>query len=327
MKIIDHVLLTKGARRFGVDVSDLERIGGFTNNVFEVNSDRGTFIIKYYPSSMYEKHSIESELDWIIYLFESGVNVTAPIASINGKLLEVALNSEEEVCWVVAFKKAKGKFVDVSNEEEWNSNLFYSWGKTLGKIHFLSKQYQPTSEKIKRKDWNNGILFTDAIRVSEAIKRKWETFIHELNKLPKDKNCYGMIHHDLHHKNFYLYKNEIVLFDFGDCEYNWFVYDIAIVLYHALQAVNKIKQERKEFALQFIHSFLKGYQTKNQLHSDWLLKIPFFLNYRQIYSYMYFSTFLTNEQQKNDRTKRAIHRLKIKIENDIPVLNFHLTVF
>jgi amicoumacin kinase len=133
LKIIDQILLTKGARRFGVNLSDLKQIGGFTNNVFEVNSDRGTFMIKYYPSSMYEKHSIESELDWIIYLFESGVNVTAPIVSINGKLLEVVVLNNEEVCWVVAFEKAKGKFVDVSNDEEWNSNLFYSWGKTLGK--------------------------------------------------------------------------------------------------------------------------------------------------------------------------------------------------
>jgi amicoumacin kinase len=82
---------------------------------------------------------------------ESGVNVTAPIASINRKFLEVVALNNEEVCWVAAFEKAKGKFVNVSNREEWNSNLFYSWGKTLGKVHFLSKQYQPTSEKIKGK--------------------------------------------------------------------------------------------------------------------------------------------------------------------------------
>ncbi|API92552.1 MULTISPECIES: phosphotransferase enzyme family protein [unclassified Virgibacillus] len=322
--IIKSKLLSKGASLFNVNVSDLKLIGGFSNNVFEVNSSKGTFIIKYYPSSMYERHSIASELDWITYLSESGVNVTIPIASINNKLLEVIILNNEEVCYVSAFEKAKGEFVDVFNNKEWNASLFYTWGRTLGKIHRLSKSYRPTDPKIKRKDWDSGLLFTDAILVNNLIKQKWENFIHDLNKLPKDKNGYGMIHHDLHHKNFYLFKKELVLFDFGDCEYSWFVYDIAIVLYHALQVVDD--REKKDFVYKFIRPFLKGYQTEHQLQSDWLLKIRFFLNYRQIYSYIYFSTYLTNEQQKNDRTKQAIQRLKTKIENDIPVLDFHLSI-
>lgn len=90
----------------------------------------------------------------------------------------------------------------------------------------------------------------------------------ELGKLSKGRNCYGMIHHDLHHKNFYINNKEIVLFDFGDCECNWFVYDIAIVLYHALQVINGNDVQREDFALQFTKSFLKGYNTENQLDSS-----------------------------------------------------------
>ncbi|NBJ70349.1 MULTISPECIES: phosphotransferase [Clostridia] len=322
---MDSKLLGKGARLFDVDGSDLKLIGGFSNNVFEVNSSKGTFIIKYYPSSMYERYSIAAELEWITYLSESGVNVTTPIASINNKLLEVIILNNEEVCYVSAFEKAKGEFVDVSNNKVWNASFFYTWGRTLGKIHRLSKLYRPTDPKMKRKDGESGLLFINSILVSKLIKRKWENFIHNLKKLPKDNNGYGMIHHDLHHKNFYLYKKELVLFDFGDCEYSWFVYDIAIVLYHALQVVDN--REKKDFVYKFIRPFLKGYQTENQLQSDWLLKIPFFLNYRQIYSYMYFSTYLTNEQRKNGKTKQAIQRLKTKIENGIPVLDFQLPVF
>ncbi|MEC5425840.1 phosphotransferase [Virgibacillus sp. C22-A2] len=321
---IDDILLSKGARKFGANVSDLKLIGGFSNNVFECRGDSGNYILKYYLSTNYEKGSIESELDWILYLFKSGVNVTVPFPSLSGSLLEVVQLNNKEECWIVAFEKARGNFINVSNKGEWNSDTFYRWGKTLGEIHSLSKLYKP----INKKDWNSGLLFSEANNVSEEIRRKWDMYINKLEKLPKDKNSYGMIHNDLHHKNFYINNKEIILFDFGDCEYNWFVYDIAIVLYHALQTINENDfQARRDFALQFTHSFLKGYKTENHVDSSWLMKIPFFLNYRQIYSYMYFSKYLTEEQKSKGRIKEALNSMKIKIENDIPYLDIQFIFF
>lgn len=89
-----------------------------------------------------------------------------------------------------------------------------------------------------------------------------------------------------------------------------------------MQTINENDlQARKDFALQFTHSFLKGYKTENQVDSNWLMKIPFFLNYRQLYSYMYFSNNLTEEQKSNGRVKKALSSMKIKIENDIPYLD------
>ncbi|MFD1174550.1 phosphotransferase enzyme family protein [Oceanobacillus picturae] len=294
-------------------------MGGFTDNVFEYKGKKGNFILKYYVSSHYEKSSLESELDWILYLDEAGVNVTTPLSSLRGILLEtVQLNNEEE-CWIVAFEKAEGKFVSVSDKREWNPDFFYTWGKTLGEIHSLSKKYKPITN---RNEWNSGPIFTAPKNVSSEIKTRWNMYIQELGKLSKGVDCYGMIHHDLHHKNFYINNKEIVLFDFGDCECNWFVYDIAIVLYHALQTINENdSQERKEFALQFFQPFLRGYKTENQLDPSWLKKIPIFLNYRQIYSYMYLSNYLTEEQKSKGKTKEALSRMKINIENDKPYLN------
>lgn len=64
---------------------------------------------------------------------------------------------------------------------------------------------------------------------------------------------------------------------------------IAIVLYHALQTVSDDNvREREGFAIVFLRSFLNGYTRENRLEPKWLLKIPFFLTFRQIYSYLYF---------------------------------------
>ena len=170
-----------------------------------------------------------------------------------------------------------------------------------------------------------GNLFSGNFKdVSKVVLQKWEEFAGELNKLPKDKNGYGMIHNDLHQRNFYVHNNEIILFDFGDCEYNWFIYDIAIVLYHAVQTVdeNDIKG-REEFAHQFIKVFLEGYLTENHLDSYWISKLSFFLNYRRIYSYMYFSKFLTKQQKSDKRVKDILIGMKKKIESDVPYLDIN----
>ena len=326
---MDKILLSKGAMKFEVDISELQLVGGFSNNVFEYNGDGENLILKFYLSSKYKKDSIRAELDWIRFLHQSGINVTAPLYSVDGNYLEIIQVDNKEECYVLAFEKAKGNFISVSDSGSWNKDFFYNWGKTLGKIHYLSKKYKPLDESIKKQDWNEGLLFTETFEdVNDVIVEKWGQFIKEIKSLPKNINCYGMIHNDLHQKNFYIYNKEIVLFDFGDCEYNWFVYDIAIVLYHAVQTIDENDlQGRRDFAIQFIQSFLQGYLQKNNLDSYWLSKLPFFLDYRQIFSYIYFLRFLNEEQKSNEKVKDILNGMRSRIENDVPFLDIQYKDF
>ncbi|WP_249872863.1 phosphotransferase enzyme family protein [Oceanobacillus saliphilus] len=318
---MDKVILSKGADRFDVGGSELQLLGGFSNNVFECMRNGESFILKFYTSSVYRKDSIIAELDWIRFLHSSGINVTPPLLSNNGKYIETIKLEVERECYVLAFEKAKGSFINVNDKRTWNKDFYYIWGKTLGKMHCLSKNYSPDGT-IKKQGWNMGYLFSGNFKeVSKVVVQKWEEFVGELNKLPKDKNGYGMIHNDLHQRNFYVHNDEIILFDFGDCEYNWFIYDIAIVLYHAVQSIdeNEIKG-REEFAHLFIKAFLEGYLTENNLSSFWLAKLPFFLNYRRIFSYIYFSQFLNKQQKNNEKVKIILKGMQKKIESDVPYL-------
>ncbi|MBU9723037.1 MULTISPECIES: phosphotransferase enzyme family protein [Bacillaceae] len=320
---MDKTILSKGVTIFNVDVSSLKLIGGFSNNVFEGVRNSKKVILKFYPSSKYNKDSIIAELDWISFLFKSGVKVTAPIYSSNNRLIEVIrINNGEEYC-VVAFEKAKGTFINTSDKNTWNKDIFYKLGKTMGRIHFLSKQYQPSDRSIKRQEWDMGPLFSEYFGNGyEGVVVKWEKYINMLNQLPMDIEGYGMIHNDLHQGNFFLYNNEVILFDFGDCEYNWFVYDIAIVLYHAVQSISDEDSHRRlEFATIFMKAFLHGYSKENNLDSYWLAKLPFFLNYRQIYSYIYFERFLNEDQKINKKTKQKLNTMRARIESDTPFVN------
>lgn len=326
---MDKSVLAKGAFKYNVDVSTLQLLGGFSNNVFECIRNGEKMILKFYPSSKYKKDSIYAEVDWINFLYSSGVNVTEPIYSANDKLIEVIRLENDEECYVVAFEKAKGTFINTADTEIWNENFFYKLGKTLGKIHLLSKNYKLSHKKIKKQDWNKSLLFTESLdHVSEIVVEKWEKFITDLNQLPINTDGYGMIHNDLHQNNYYIYNNEIILFDFGDCEYNWFIYDIAIVLYHSVQTIDENDREaRNNFAIIFIKSFLQGYLEENKLDSYWLSKLPFFLNYRQIYSYIYFETFLNEEQKNIEKVIQILNRMKNNIEADVNYLDLSFEDF
>lgn len=322
---MEKAILTEGAERFNVKASELKLLGGFANNVFEWVGQGEPFIVKFCSSKDYNLKMLKTELDWTTYLSHSGINITAPLLSKQGNHIEVFPADHGGEWMVLAFEKAKGQLVDESDPNSWNEDLFYTWGKVMGRIHALSKTYKPINETITEQEWYQGKLFNQRFEsISEVVLQKWNGYIRQLQQLPKGRNSYGIIHNDLHQQNFFVHQGELVLFDFGDCEYHWFAYDISISLYHALQRIPRSDtKKRSDFASRFIQSFMKGYSTENSLDPFWLSKIPFFLNYRQVFSYLYFCTFLSNEQKKNERIKKMLINMRDCIENEIPYIELN----
>ncbi|MDV2887440.1 hypothetical protein RYX45_19855, partial [Alkalihalophilus pseudofirmus] len=70
-------------------------------------------------------------------------------------------------------------------------------------------------------------------------------------------------------------------------------------------------------------SFIRGYMRARQLNEKALLKIPFFINYRQIYSYVYFINYLSVEQKKQVQVTNMLKKMKNNIEKHIPYLNIN----
>ena len=57
-----------------------------------------------------------------------------------------------------------------------------------------------------------------------------------LHKLPKDDQSFGLIHGDFGATNYRYKDNRLCVFDFDDCCYHWFAYDLAITIYpHGLR--------------------------------------------------------------------------------------------
>lgn len=310
-------IVKEACRRFKGTESSLRLLGGFYENVFEYERDGEACVLKLIPIAGKDRDLVYSEYQWVSYLRQQGINIPRQVLSTRGQTVEV-IQRLPVPCCVISFKKASGKFVDEQNPAEWNAFLFRRWGQVMGKMHALSGQFHQRENVPLFEEWNEGEIFHRDLSFAEgAILDRWSTFVEKIETFPKNRRSYGLIHNDLHQRNFLLQGNgDFVLFDFDDVKYHWFTYDIAIALYHALTAVSSGKKEN--FKEQFLEAFMSGYLLEHQLEDGWKEQVNFFLEYRFIFSYLYLMTYL--KDQASESLKKALQEMRMKLERGKSVL-------
>lgn len=310
---MEQAVLDLGANRFGQGSYSLQLLGGFDQNVFEyVGEDGHRFVIKFLDAAKYRKASIIRELTWMAYLTEQGLNLAESIRSTQDLLIEEVTHDSKQY-YVIAFTKAPGS--PLTNLAA-NYAMIKQWGRGMGRMHKLGKKDSNADLLVHRMafpQWNDHVMFTDTFpeTAGEQVHTQWKKYLKELDSLPQDQEGYGIVHNDLHHNNFHVHDGKIIFFDFGDVSYHWFAYDIAIAIYHAVQTVPE--SGKAEFIARFFDSFLSGYLQENTLSEEWIQRIPLFIDFRNIYSYVYFTKFV-NWNEMNERTRNYLLGMKADIE-------------
>ncbi|MCM3782643.1 phosphotransferase [Neobacillus mesonae] len=279
-------VVDRGASNYGLKSSDLKFIGGFQNFIYEYELEGFTYIMRFTPSPHRSYDAVNAELDYIQYLAENGLKVSEPVHSAQGALSEL-IQTEQCYFTCCAFKKAPGSKVNYPECLE-DHTLYEKLGRYTGKMHALSKGYQPKNGSKKRHDWTqNYYLQNIDVLPSQlgAVKKRYFELIHELSMLSKYSDSYGLIHNDINVGNFHLdEQGEITLFDFDEAQYSWFAEDIAVQLYYLVYVYGgeKGKKLREEQASRFMEYFMKGYIEENLISEDWLKQIPLFLQLREL---------------------------------------------
>ena len=81
-------------------------------------------------------------------------------------------------------------------------------------------------------------------------------------------------------------------------------------------------QERIEFGVKFIESFLKGYLKENKIEEKWIDKIPLFLEYRRICSYNFILK-LWRKNELNEYQKEYLKNVRYNIEKRVPYIDIN----
>ncbi len=255
----------------------LQQISGSANHVYSFLESGRKLYLRLTSSRDRTKAQIEAELDFISYLHRGGINVVLPISSSAGRLIEEIPVTSSSL-FACVFEEAKGERFRYDSARL-NRDHFRLRGRVLGQIHALSKTYVP-SGSVRRFAWDEDSLLLQVDKFlpkSETIVwREFHATKERLRDYQKSSQTYGLIHGDFGDTNYRHQHDRLNIFDFDDCCYHWFVYDLAITIY---------PHGWREEGLQLLDWLLEGYSEKMPLDVT-LADIMMFCQWRLLYMFL-----------------------------------------
>lgn len=230
LPIANKDILREGIlERFERDIAPVSCAFSSRNYIFIFGEGCFPAIIRVSLETPHRKtEDVLSELMWVDDLKNDVANVCQPIPSLGHRLVE-RISVGDNVYLVTMFRKANGAiFPDV----HWDSAYFYNAGVLLGKIHRTSHEGYMRGFRYKRKQWDespycNFFAFDDYF--SPESRQETENLLERIKSIPQDPRWYGMIHGDFHNGNMFCDWGDLWAFDFDDCCYGYFMFDIVCI--------------------------------------------------------------------------------------------------
>jgi Ser/Thr protein kinase RdoA (MazF antagonist) len=319
--IRDHFtddILHEIMRRFDIADGHIHLLDGFESFMYEFRLGSQAYILRIGHSLRRSVALIQGEVDWINYLAAGGASVARAILSANQQLVECVDDGQGGQFLATAFVKAPGKPPD---DTTWNTALFERYGKLIGRMHALSKGYEPPDPAWRRPEWDDPIMMDADRWISGTVPyEKFLQVMQHLDSLPRDRDAYGLVHQDAHGGNFFVDGDgRITLFDFDDCVYGWFIYDIAMVVFYAVMFAD----DPPAFTRKFMAHFLRGYRRENRLDPAWFKEIPYFLKLREIDLYAVIHRSFDLNNVDDPWAARFMQDRQLRIDHDVPVVDFN----
>ena len=274
------------------EFQELEGHEGGRNQIFICSkNDEKKFVLRISSTGDRTEKDYLAETEFVHYLAKGGAPVADVIPSVNGKLVEI-VEDDGALVFISLFEYARGmllcdngyRYREGAPLEEY----FYNTGKTLGKIHELSKHFEPTAghrrpeyfDKYNMKYINRLIPDTSAIysNLKTTIAARFEKF----RTFPTDTQSYGLIHFDYSDGNYHIdmTNGNITVFDFDNCMYCWFMFDLANLYLHGEGWFRYEPDPTKRNASMqnYFSTILKGYKSETAISEELLIQLPLFID-------------------------------------------------
>ena len=322
----------EAARRYGLPPSDLTELNAFENFVYEAESEDGVaLVVRVSHSTRRTADYTLGEVEFVRYLAAAGIPVSQPILSESGQFVERIADSDPGHYFVVtAFERAEGIVFDDApplKERYWKPELFRDLGRIFARLHNRAQTYKLSNPRFKRQEWYEyDVVDIDRFAPPEEqlVRERTARIIERLNQLPRTPDDYGLIHADLHPHNFCFADGRITVFDFDNCEYAWFVKDIAVLVFYVARAAPR--GQREEAVAAFLAPFLEGYRELRPCDRVWLEAVPDMLALQRSMNYALFHQY-RDPGPPDEATLDAWSRFRRDIEADTPVVQLDFARF
>ena len=227
-----------------------------------------------------------AETEFVRFLAENGAPVADVIPSVQGRPVE-RLEADGKAIYVSLFAYAKGMLI-ADNGYRYRegaplSEYFFNAGKALGAIHRLSKAYPPVHRRPDYFDKYN-MEYLDRLIPDEysELKKTVAKRLDAFRTLPRDKDCYGLVHFDFSDGNYHIDMDTgaVTVFDFDNCMNCWYMFDLANLWTHNEGWTRQEPDPGRRFELmqQCFAIQLQGYRTETDLPEEMLEKLPLFID-------------------------------------------------
>ena len=282
------------------DCHEIEGHEGGRNQIF-ICSKGGEkkFVLRISATGDRSENDYLAEVEFVRFLAKNGAPVANVIPSANGKLVEVldgdcADSGAAGVgglapVFISLFEYAKGMLL-ADNAYRYRegtplSEYFFNTGKTLGKIHALSKNFEPVAGHRRPDyfdkyniDYINQLIPGKYSELKSAIAARLKKF----RALPTDAQSYGLVHFDFSDGNYHIDMDTgaITVFDFDNCMNCWYMFDLANLWIHNEGWTRQEPNPGKRFELmqQCFDLQLQGYKTETEVPDELLGKLPLFID-------------------------------------------------
>jgi Ser/Thr protein kinase RdoA (MazF antagonist) len=321
----DDAILAQVLHRYGLTREQVQPLDGFESFIYAYQKDGGQYILRIGHSRRRSANLIQGEVDWINFLAAGGAAVAPAILSEAGELVEPVPDGHGDHFLATAFVRAAGAPPDLL---AWPPELWERYGKALGRIHALSQTYEQRPPAW-RPHWDDEPMLDiernlPASAGEARVVTRFRELLAYLQALPRDPEEYGMIHFDPHGGNFFVDESgNLTFFDFDDCAYAHYIYDVSLVIFYAMT----IKGVTSNFVAHFLPPFLRGYRRQKALPDRWLAEIPHFLKLREIDLYAVIHRSFDVDDLQDPWVARYMDGRKERIERGIPYLDLDFARF
>lgn len=317
---VPPAVLKSLAPRYGTEPGDLIHFGGGRPEndgvIYAYPSGGGRRLLKVmaFPREGARRGmlSLDERLRFAHYLGVNGARIAYPLPSPEGNLYETCDHGDHH--WVAyGMAIAPGT---VMRPDAWNPTLFRDWGRTLGLLHRLAREYPSwraavdpeTGEEFLswREEWQG---FYDWCR-DEGVRAEWVALKARLDALPVERATFGFTHNDPHLFNLlYDGREGVTLLDFDVANHHWFINDIAIasqtILFAQSGGLDR-PVERPEKLRGFLDLLMEGYAGEHVLPPEWLDRLDLFIAYRRILMYIVMYDDIRRRPEHHTRWRQMI---------------------